>query len=182
MSSKVRPGSGEPVEPARAIGPAQDRALDAENVEPGFTAFDPGENVENLLATLLAHARMPEEMDPECFQLGEPARRASLQNGHGAAAAGAGLKPKKIGWNGDHAATLNRLPADFNRLARDAFDGRRRAWRASRNEPRRILTRLSHGPELSPARARGHFHASATARSTTSKADSACQNISGFLS
>ena len=80
-SSRVLARAGHAVESAGAVRPAQDRALDAENVElvsPLSTRAS--KIVVDFVACLLADAWMPQQVDPEAFQLGEPAGRAMLQN------------------------------------------------------------------------------------------------------
>ena len=65
--------SRQPVEFARAVGAAQDRALDAEDVEFFRAAFDARENVQNLVAAGLAEAWMPDQVEAEAFRLREKA-------------------------------------------------------------------------------------------------------------
>ena len=97
---------------------AQDRALDAENVERFFAAFDARENVEDLLAGLLADARMPEQVDAEASSARRTSPRAPCsERRHGAAAARAGLQPQQgLAFFG-HAADLAAFAANINGLA-----------------------------------------------------------------
>ena len=137
--------AAEAVEQARAVRPAQDRALDAEKVERRCAAGDRFEDRQHLFAGLLAQRGVPDEIDAERLELAEPAGRAVLDRRHGAAPAGTRLQPH-------HGESFPRVPSLPHRLAALVDRPARRCastWRRLSNE-RAASPRNRRSPRPTP--------------------------------